>query len=116
MEQVTVEKTEWEDYFDNFNKRNHFRSVRLEVSDETGSHRTVKKMPLSGVTLDQNGIEILLEDKRCEDENHYTHFVKKPKYIIKGLSPDGQENALIIVDETGFITKLSFQNLQESQT
>lgn len=88
MEQLAIEKRQWKNYFNSFNKRNHSRLVKLEVCDETGNHQTVKKMPLSGVSLDKSGVEIMLENRRI-DEEHYTHFVQTPKNIIKDISMDG---------------------------
>ena len=113
MEQLAIEKRQWKNYFNSFNKRNHSRLARLEVSDETGSHQTIKKMPLSGVSLDKSGVEIMLEDRRLDEENHYTHFVEAPKNIIKDLSKNGLDEILVIVDESGYTTKLSFENLPE---
>ena len=113
MEQLAIEKRQWRNYFDSFNKRNHSRLVRLEVSDETGSHQTVKKMPLSGVTLDKSGVEIMLENRRLDEGNHYTHIVKAPKNIIKDISNDGLDEILVIVDGSGFTTKLSIEHLPE---
>lgn len=115
MEQLAIEKRQWKNYFNSFNKRNHSRLVKLEVSDETGSHQTVKKMPLSGVSLDKSGVEIMLENRRI-DEEHYTHIVKTPKNIIKDISFDGLNEILVIVDESGYTTRLSFDNLPELNT
>lgn len=112
MEQLAIEKRQWKNYFDSFNKRNHARLAKLEVSDETGSHQTVKKMPLSGISLDKSGVEIMLENRRL-DEEHYTHFVEKPKNIIKDITFDGLDEILVIVDKSGYTTKLSFENLPE---
>ncbi|MEK7723396.1 MAG: DUF5335 family protein [Acidobacteriota bacterium] len=112
MEQLAIEKRQWKNYFNSFNKRNHSRLVKLEVSDETGNHQTVKKMPLSGVSLDKSGVEIMLENRRF-DEEHYTHIVQKPKNIIKDISFDGLNEILVIVDESGYTTRLSFDNLPE---
>ena len=113
MEQLAVEKTQWKNYFDDFNKRNYSRLVKLEVSDETGSHQTVKRMPLSGIALDKSGVEIMLMNRRIEEGNHYTHIVEKPKNVIKDLSLNGVNEKLVIEDEAGFITKLSFEHLPE---
>jgi hypothetical protein len=112
MEQLAIERRQWKNYFDSFNKRNHSRLAKLEVSDETGSHQTVKKMPLSGVSLDKSGVEIMLENRRL-DEEHYTHFVETPKNIIKDITRDGLDEILVIVDKSGYTTKLSFENLPE---
>lgn len=109
MEQLSIEKRQWKNYFNSFNKRNHSRLVKLEISDETGSHQTVKKMPLSGVSIDKSGVEIMLENRRL-DEEHYTHFVKTPLNIIKDTTRDGLDEILVIVDKSGFTTKLSFEN------
>lgn len=113
MEQLAIERKQWGSYFDSFNKRNHSRLARLEVSDETGSHQTVKKMPLSGVVFDKNGVEIMLQNRRFDQANHYTHIVESPKNIIKDLTLDGLDEILVIVDEAGFTTKLSFEHLPE---
>ena len=112
MEQLAIEKRQWKSYFDSFNKRNHSRLAKLEISDETGSHQTVKKMPLSGVALDKSGVEIMLENRRFNEE-HYTHFVEAPKNIIKDTSRDGLDEILVIVDKSGYTTKLSFENSLE---
>mgnify|MGYP001400340050 CR=1 FL=1 len=109
MEQLAIEKRQWKNYFESFNKRNHSRLAKLEVSDETGSHQTVKKMPLSGISLDKSGVEIMLENRRL-DEEHYTHFVQSPKNIIKDTTRDGLDEILLIVDKLGYTTKLSFEN------
>lgn len=113
MEQLAVEKKLWESYFDSFNKRHHSRLARLQVNDETGSHQTVKKMPLNGVVFDDSGIEIMLANGRLEEGNHYTHIVENPKKVIKDLSLNGMEEILVIVDEAGYTTTLSFENLPE---
>jgi hypothetical protein len=112
-ELLAVEQKEWIEYFDDFNKRNHARLVRLEVSDETGRYQTVKKMPLSGVVFDQSGVEIMLQNRRVDQDSHYTHIVEKPRNVIKDLSLDGLNERLVIVDEAGFTTKLSFEPIAE---
>jgi len=116
MEQLTVEKRQWSNYFDSFNKRNHSRLVRLEVSDETGSHQTVKKMPLSGVVLDKSGVEIMLENRRIEEGNHYSHIVNDPVNVIKNITLDGLDEGLIIMDSMGNTTRLLFEHLPELAT
>ncbi len=115
MEQLAIEKTQWRNYFDSFNKRNHSRLARLEVGDETGKHQTVKKMPLSGVVLDKDGVEIMLENRR-QEENHYSHLVKNPTNIIKNFSLDGRDEGLVIIDSMGNTTKLFFEHLPELMT
>jgi Family of unknown function (DUF5335) len=112
MEQFNVEKKQWEDYFDNFSKRNSSRLICLEISDETGSYRPIKKMPLSGVALDENGVEIMLENRRYE-ENHYSHLVKNPANIVKNITLDGRDEGMFIVDSNGKTTKLFFEHLPE---
>lgn len=113
MEQFAVEKKQWKNYFDSFNKRNHFRLAKLEVSDEAGSHQTVKKMPLSGVVLDKSGVEIMLENRRLEEGEHYLHIVKNPTNVIKNIRLDGRDEGLVILDSMGNTTKLFFIQLPE---
>lgn len=112
MEQLVINKKQWRNYFDSFNKRNHSRLARLEVGDETGNHQTIRKMPLSGVVLDKSGVEIMLENRRQEEE-HYSHFVKNPANIIRNITLDGRDEGLIIIDSMGNTTKLFFEHLPE---
>lgn len=55
----------------------------------------------------------MLENRRIEEGEHYSHFVENPTNVIKNIRLDGRDEGLVILDSEGNTTKLFFLPLPE---
>ncbi len=119
MQKTMIDRNDWKQFFDDFSERNQSRLVSVEILDEFGAQKEVKKMPLSGIVLEtgrknSSVVEIMFENRRTGGGNHLTHFISNvqsvfPKQFIDG----GGDEALEIEDAGGNKTVLVFEKLPE---
>jgi hypothetical protein len=118
MQELRINQTEWKSFFDAFSKRNQSRLVSVEIFNEFGAQKEVKKMPLSGIVY-ENGkknssfLEIMFENRRTEGGNHLTHFIPNVQNVFPKKYDDGCDEALEIEDSEGNKTLLVFERLPE---
>lgn len=118
MTELTMNQTEWKEFFDNFSKRNQSRLVSVEIFSEFGAQKEVRKMPLSGIVFeagrkDSSFLEIMLENRRAGGGNHLTHFISNVQNVFPKRHLDGCDEALEIEDADGNKTLLTFEQLPE---
>jgi hypothetical protein len=112
-----IERGEWQNYLQEFSKRNTGRTARLEViGEEIGAQPEAEKLPLEGVTFETKGpqastVEIMLGTPGASEMRHLTHTVSQVERIFPKLGPDGREEALDIESADGTRTLLVFEAL-----
>jgi hypothetical protein len=119
MQGLTNDPNNWKEFFDNFSKRNKSRLVSVEIFNEFGAQKEVKKMPLSGIVFesrsrtDSSSLEIMLENRRSNQLSHLTHFIPNVKNVLPKKYADGCDEALEVEDAEGNKTLLTFEKLPE---
>ncbi len=114
-----IERKEWDDFINEFNRRNELRPTRLEVvSGEIGAQEEEELLPLTGISLETKGddaprIEIALGGETAKEERHMTHMIGRVRSIMIKMGADLREEALLIEDEEGTKTILHFETLPE---
>lgn len=116
MQKTMIERNDWKKFFDDFSQRNQSRLVSVEILDELGAQKEVKKMPLSGIMLENDRknssiVEIMFENRRTGGGNHLTHFISNVQGVFPKQFNDGCDEALEIEDASGNKTVLIFEKL-----
>lgn len=110
MEEV-FDRTQWADYFAQFNQRNHSRKTRLEVFGENGAQQPERGLPFNGISLDnlngKSNAEIMLGD--LIDTRHLTHVISDIRQITPKVGLDGRDEVLELVSREGETTLLHFE-------
>jgi hypothetical protein len=110
----TIEAANWANYFKDFSEKNLKRPVRLEIFGELGALEEVKKLPLAGVYVENEGdnaprAEILLGGLSAEEVDYLTHTVPNLKTVMTLTGSDNRESAVEFVSADGTKTLLSFE-------
>ena len=114
-----IERNKWDSFIKDFNHRNQLRPTRLEiVGEEIGAQEEEQHLPFTGISLETKGgdtprIEISLGGETAKEERQLTHVVSRVRSITTKMGVDLREEALLIEDEEGTKTILSFQTLLE---
>jgi hypothetical protein len=114
-----VEREQWEGFIKEFNRRNEMRTTRLEiVGGEIGAQEEERYLPLTGISLEKKGadapkIEIMLGGETAKEERQLTHAIPRVRNIMTKIGTDLREEALLIEDEDGTKTILTFEPLPE---
>jgi hypothetical protein len=114
-----IERSEWAGYFNEFSKRNQMRPTRVEVfGEELGAQEQERGLPLSGISLDSHGahsprVEIMLGGEMAGDARHLSHTITRVRRVMRKLSADGKDEALVIENEDGAKTLIRFEALRE---
>src|SRR5882672_2353589 len=114
-----IERNKWDSFIKDFNHRNQLRPTRLEiVGEEIGAQEEEQHLPFTGISLETKGadtprIEISLGGETAKEERQLTHLVSRVRSITTKMGVDLREEALLIEDEEGTKTILSFQTLLE---
>ena len=118
--QGQIRTDDWQNYLNDFSRRNAGRTARLEVLSENLGVQgdDVERLPLQGITLDKrsgltSSLDIMLGGGRAADMRHITHTIPRVRRIVAKFGPDAREDALEIESEDGARTLLIFESLRE---
>jgi hypothetical protein len=113
---INIEQSNWKSELTSFTKRNEQRPTRLEVMEpgrQAQSNFWLEDgLTFQGIDLATNGssdvsLEIMLQGKPGETENHMTHSVNGVRRVELELL-EGWDTDLAIEDASGAITILRF--------
>ena len=112
-----IEQDRWQDFLDDFSKRNQLRATRLEVVDsEAGAGEEEEFLPLVGVSFERKGsdagsVVVILGDK---NDRHVEHRIENVQRIAPLVGEDtGLEAGLGFEDGDGSRTLLLLAQLAE---
>ena len=112
-----IEQDRWQNFLDDFSKRNQLRATRLEVVDsEAGAGEEEEFLPLVGVSFEKKGsdagsIVVILGDK---NDRHVEHRIENVQRIAPLVGEDtGLEAGLGFEDEDGSRTLLLLEEFAE---
>jgi len=112
-----IEQNRWQDFLNDFSKRNQFRATRLEIVDsEAGAGEEEEFLPLVGVSFERKGGEagsvvVLLGDDAAR---HVEHRIEHVQRIAPLVGEDtGLEAGLGFEDAEGAKTLLLLEDLPE---
>lgn len=115
-----INKENWTEFLNKFNKRNENRPAKVEVlSEELGAQEVGQHLPLVGVSYETKGSEagdvvITFAGKTTSDNRNLSHRINSVTKIIPGLeNPEGEDNALEFESADGIKTILVFERLPE---
>ena len=112
-----IKRDRWQDYLDEFSKRNRGRASRVEVlSEDLGAQEAAEMLPFEGISFESRGsaapaVEIMLGGTGAADSRHLTHTITEARRIAPKLGADGREDALEIEARDGTRTILVFETL-----
>ena len=110
-----IEHHQWAAYFKEFNRRNRWRSTRLEVRNYGGARKEeARGRPLVGLSLeaDREGslrLHIMLGEQSVTDPRCQTYTITGVVRVIPKCSPGGRDESLEIEDEQGEKNLLWFE-------
>ena len=116
--QEVIERDQWKSFVQEFNHRNVLRATHVEVlGEDIGAQSEEEKLPLTGISVDFKGseapsVEIALGGETAKEERHLSHMIPHVKSIMRKIGDDLREEALLIEDEQGRQTILTFESLQ----
>ena len=112
-----IEQDRWQDFLNDFSKRNQLRATRLEVVDrEAGAGEEEEFLPLIGVSFEKKGsdagsIVVILGDK---NDRHVEHRIENVQRIAPLVGEDtGLEAGLGFEDGDGSRTLLLLEQFAE---
>jgi hypothetical protein len=112
-----IERDRWQDFLDDFSKRNQLRATRLEVADtEAGAQEEEEFLPLVGVNFERKGTEAgsVVVILGGEGERHIEHRIENVQRIAPLVGEDtGLEAGLGFEDAEGSRTLLLLEQLPE---
>src|SRR5689334_20720282 len=112
-----IEQDRWQDFLDDFSKRNQLRATRLEIADsEAGAGEEEEFLPLVGVSFEQKGTEAgsVVVILGSENERHIEHRIENVQRIAPLVGEDtGLEAGLGFEDADGSRTLLLLEQLPE---
>jgi hypothetical protein len=107
-----LDRSEWANYFEEFNRRNLARPTLLEVFGENGAQEEEHGLPFAGISVargnDTPEIEIMFGSQQTAHSSRLTHSIRNVQQITSKLGPDGRDEALEIVADHGEISLLRF--------
>lgn len=114
-----IKQEQWKSFLEDFSKRNHSRSTRLEViGNEIGAQEEEDFLPLVGVSFEPKGsdagsVMIILGGESIKDPRHVEHLVEQVERIAPITGGTGLEDGLGLEDREGTKTLLMFEQLTE---
>lgn len=103
-----IEQDRWQDFLNDFSKRNQLRATRLEVVDtEAGAGEEEEFLPLVGVSFEKKGsdagsVVVILGDR---NDRHVEHRIEN----VQRIAP-------LIGEDTGLEAGLGFEDGEGSRT
>ena len=108
-----IDRSVWINYFNEFTRRNQSRPTQLEVFGENGAQKEEGGLPFAGISLERgNGapsVAIMFGGNGAVKSRHLTHVVASVRQITPKRGPDGRDEALEIVDNSGEKSLLRFE-------
>jgi hypothetical protein len=113
-----IDRSQWENFLDEFSKRNQLRPTRLEVvGSDIGAQDQEALLLFAGVSVDSKtdsgSIEIALGGETAADERQLTHRISNVERIAPLIGITGVEDGLAIEARDGVKTLLSFEAFRE---
>ena len=114
-----IKQEQWKTFLEDFSRRNHSRSTRLEViGNEIGAQEEEDFLPLVGVSFEPKGsdagsVMIILGGESVKDPRHVEHLVEQVERIAPITGGAGLEDGLGLEDREGTKTLLMFEELLE---
>jgi hypothetical protein len=113
-----IDRSQWENFLDEFSKRNQLRPTRLEVvGSDIGAQEQEALLLFAGVSVDSKtdsgSIEIALGGETAADERQLTHRISNVERIAPLIGITGVEDGLAIEARDGVKTLLSFEAFRE---
>lgn len=110
----TIEVKQWNSYFKDFSERNLKRQVSLEIFDELGAQKEVKKLPLAGIGVELEGtdaprLEIMFGGLSANESEHLTHTITNVTKIMSRADKNDVEDAVEFISEDGTKTLLCLE-------
>lgn len=112
-----IEQDRWQDFLNDFSKRNQLRATRLEVVDtEAGVGEEEEFLPLVGVSFEKKGsdagsVVVILGDR---NDRHVEHRIENVQRIAPLIGEDtGLEAGLGFEDGDGSRTLLLLEQFAE---
>jgi hypothetical protein len=106
-----LDHVDWENYFNEFTKRNQSRPTKLEVFGDAGAQEEERGLPFTGISIEQQDgtprVQIMLGD--VSGARHLTHVVSNVHQITPKVGLDGRDEALEIVSGEGETSLLRFE-------
>lgn len=117
----TIEVKQWNGYFKDFSERNLKRQVSLEIFDELGAQKEVKKLPLAGISVELDGtdaprLEIMFGGLSANASEHLTHTITNVTKIMSRADKNDVEDAVEFISEDGTKTLLCLEKTQEKKS
>jgi hypothetical protein len=112
-----IEQDRWQDFLDDFSKRNQLRATRLEIADsEAGVQEEEEFLPLVGVNFERKGTEAgsVVVILGSDNTRHIEHRIENVQRIAPLVSEDsGLEAGLGFENADGSRTLLLLEQLPE---
>lgn len=120
MQGEIIQREQWQAFVKEFNRRNRLRATRVEVLGDVGAQEAVAWLPLNGISVEMKGkdaprVELSLGGVSGKDRPHLTRVITRARNIMRKLSVDGIEEALLIEDRDGTKTLVRFDSPPEMQ-
>ena len=115
-----IEQDRWQEFLDDFSKRNQLRATRLEVvGEEIGSEEEEELLPLIGVSFESKGtaagsVVVILGGETAQDQRHIERRIENVQRIAPLVGETtGLEAGLGFEDADGERTLLLLEQLPE---
>lgn len=110
-----IERVDWADYFDQFNKRNRWRPTKLEAIMDAGAEEIESGLPFVGIALDASAeslnLKLLLGEHDEMDPRHMSYVIWRVRRVASCSASDERDEELEIEDEGGRLRLLRFEAL-----
>jgi len=109
-----IDLSAWNNYFNDFTRRNQSRPTSLEVFGEPGVQKAERGLPFAGISLDTNrsappSVEIMFGGHDAMDPHHLTHVIADVQKITPKRGLDGRDATLEIISGGGYRNLLCFE-------
>ena len=108
------DRSVWNNYLNDFTRRNQSRPTRLEVFGELGAQEAERGLPFAGIALETNrgaplSVEIMFGGHDAMEPRHFTHVIADVQKITPKRGLDGRDEALEIISGEGCRNLLRFE-------
>ena len=111
-----IEQSRWNEYLNEFSRRNELRPARLEIiGEEIGAQEGGQHLPLAGISYESKGSEagdvvVTFAGQTAADSRHLTHRVNAARRITPVIGENELEEALEIESADGERVILVFEH------
>jgi hypothetical protein len=115
-----IEQDRWQNFLDDFSKRNQFRATRVQViGDDVGAQQEEDFLPLVGVSFEKKGSEagtvvVILGGESAQDLRHVERHIENVQRVTPLVGETtGMEEGIGFEDGDGARTLLLLEQLPE---